>query len=153
MASFMTNRGAYLMADTYFRGASAPTTFYLALLTNDTPPTTDSNTLGDVSEIATGNGYSSGGIAVARSSAGFDGLTQDDTNNLAELIMVAKAYTASGGSLPASGNGARWAALTDDNATVNSRQILAVFDLTSDRSVSDTQALTVDNSELNIDVG
>ena len=41
--------------------------------------------------------------------------------------------------------GARWALLTDDNVTVGSREVWYFFDLSSSRSVTDTQILTISN--------
>jgi hypothetical protein len=59
-------------------------------------------------------------------------------------------WTAAGGNLPGSGNGARYLVITDDNATKASREVWAFFDLTADRTVSDTQALTLQGSELRL---
>ena len=142
-----TNRGAYLMVGIYFRNATAPANFNAALCTSATAPTVDHNTLSELTEIAAGNGYTAGGQSVARSASGFDVYTEDDTNDRALVQMVDMVWTASGGPIPASGNGARYMALVDDNATAGSRQITGVFDLTSDRTVSDTQALTIQNAE------
>lgn len=64
---------------------------------------------------------------------------------LADLI-----WTASGGSLPASGNGARYCALTDDNGTVSAREIYAWGDLVTDQSVSNGQTLTLQDFELRL---
>jgi len=55
-------------------------------------------------------------------------------------------FTASGGNLPASGDGARWAVLLDGN--VSGSNVLAYFDLVSDRTVSDTQTLTIAAAEI-----
>lgn len=145
-----TNRGAYLVIGTYFRNASAPTNFYMALCTSATAPTVDHNTFSELTEIATGNGYTSGGQSVARSAVGFDVYTEDDTNDRAFVQCADITYTASGGSLPSSGNGARYAVLLDDNVTVGSRQIIGGFDLVSDRTVSDTQSLILQDCELRL---
>jgi hypothetical protein len=59
-------------------------------------------------------------------------------------------WTATGGSLPTSGNGARWAVLTDANATVGNREVWKYWDLVSDRSVSVGQTLTLQNLEARI---
>lgn len=150
MASIFTNKGLYKALGIWLRGETAPTTFYAALGTNDTPPTVDTNTMTDVSEIATGNGYSSGGNAVARSSTGFDVWTEDDTNDRAFVQAADVTYTASGGSLPGSGNGARWMFITDDNGTVASREVYGAFDLVSDRQVSDTQSLVIQDAEFRL---
>ena len=145
-----TNRGAYLMLGTYFRGAAAPATFYMVLHTSAIAPDQDRNTVSDMTEIAAGNGYTSGGAAVARSAVGFDVYTEDDTNNRALVQCADVVWTASGGSLPASGGGARYARLVDDNATVGSRQIIGTLDLVSDRTVSVGQTLTLQDCEFRI---
>jgi hypothetical protein len=133
-----------------FRNGTEPTTFYVALVTSAAAPTADTNTLGDLTQIAAGNGYTSGGIAVARNSTDFDTLTEDDTNDRGDLQIKDLTWTASGGSIPGSGNGARYAVLTDDNGTVNSREVYAYWDLTSDRSVSTGQTLTLQNLEIRL---
>lgn len=145
-----TNRGVYLLLGTYFRGATAPSNFYAALFTSAAAPTVDSNTFGDLTEIAAGNGYTAGGQSLARSAVGFDVLTEDDTNDRALVQAADIAWTASGGNLPASGNGARYMAIGDDNATAGSRQILGAFDLVSDRTVSTGQSLTIQNAEFRL---
>lgn len=136
------------MLDTYFRGAAiSGSGFAVFLATSAVSPTQDSNVKTDVTEIATGDGYSAGGINVNRDSTDFDVLTEDDTNDWALVQIKDLVWTASGGPIPASGNGARWALLTDRNATVGSRLILAYFDLISDRTVSDGQSITLQNIE------
>lgn len=150
MASVFTNRGLYLVLGIAFRNETAPTNFYGGLATSATTPTVDTNTFGELTEIATGNNYSSGGSSKARSSAGFDVWTEDDTNNWALVQAADWVYTASGGPIPASGNGARWFCITDDNGTVGSRQVFGAFDLVSDRSVSDGQSLTIQDAEFRI---
>jgi hypothetical protein len=145
-----TNRGAYLMLGVFFRGATAPSTFYAPLYTSAIAPDQDRNTNADMTQIATGNGYSDGGASVARSAAGFDVYTEDDTNNRALVQCADIVYTASGGNLPSSGNGARYIGLTDDNATVANRQIIGLLDLVSDRTVSSGQSLTIQDAEFRI---
>lgn len=145
--SGVTNRGKYLTLQLWGRGTSPATAFYLALATNNTPPTVDANTLSDCSEIAAGNGYTAGGLIVNRNSTDFDVLTEDDTNDRALIQMKDYVWTASGGNLPASGNGARWVLGLDDNVTVNSRQVWGFWDLGADRVISSTQTLTLQNIE------
>jgi hypothetical protein len=60
------------------------------------------------------------------------------------------AWTASGGNIPASGDGARYAVLTDDNGTVASREVFQWWDLSSDRTVSDSQVLTLQDLQIDI---
>ncbi len=145
-----TNKGKYSIMDEYFRNATEPTNFYVALVTSATAPTADTNTLSQLTEIAANNGYTTGGYQLARNGTDFDVLTENDTDDRGDMQIKDIVWTASGGPIPASGNGARYAVLTDDNVTVGSRLVLAWWDLTSDRSVSDGQTLTLQNCELRL---
>jgi hypothetical protein len=145
-----TNKGKAHVMDIVFRGATPPTNYYVALVTSATAPTAATNTLGQLTQIATGNGYTDGGYSLSRNSTDFDSLTENDTDDRGELQIKDVVWTASGGNLPGSGNGARYAVLTDDNATVANREVLMYWDLTSDRTVSDTQSLTLQDLEIRI---
>ena len=148
MASGLTNRGIYNLLDVVFRGATPPTNFYVALVTAATAPTSDTNTFSELTEIAAGNGYTTGGYQLSRNSTDFDTLTEDDTNNRADIQIKDIVWTASGGSIPASGSGASYAVLLGDNATISSREVWAFWDLTSARTVSDGQTLTLQDCEI-----
>jgi hypothetical protein len=145
----MTNRAAYLILDYYFRAATPPTQFYGALCTSATAPTQDTNTLGQLTEIAAGNGYTSGGLTVERSATGFPTYTESDASDLAELLIKDLSYTASGGTLPSSG-GARYWVLTTDEGTVGNRQIIAFADLTSDRSVTSGNSININDTPIQL---
>lgn len=142
MASFVTNRGMFLILAMAFRNTDE--SLYLVLLTNDTPPTVDANTLADVSEMAAGNGYTSGGQAITRNSTDFDSLVEDDTGDSATILIKDIAWTASGGTLPASGNSPAYWGLTTGEVTVSARQLIAYGDITPTGAVvSAGQAFTV----------
>ncbi len=143
-----TNKGKAHVLDVTFRGATPPTNYYVALVTSATAPTADTNTLSQLTEIAAGNGYTAGGIQLARNSTDFDSLTENDTNDRGEMQIKDLVWTATGGSIPSSGNDARYAVLTDDDATVGNREVYAFWDLSSGRSISDTQTLTLQDCEL-----
>lgn len=147
-----TNRGKFLLLALAFKGTAIAvgTNYYVALCTSAVAPTQDTNTLSELTQIASGNGYTTNGIQLAKNSTDFDVTTEDDTGDVAFIQIKDLVWTASGGPLPASGNGARYAVLTDDNATAGSRQVLAYWDLVSDRTVSDTQSLTLQNLELRL---
>lgn len=145
-----TNKGKMSILDAYFRNNGAPTNFYVALVTSASAPTADTNTLSDLTEIAAGNGYTTGGYQLTKNATDFDSLTENDTDDRGEIQIKDVVWTASGGSIPDSGNGARYAVLTDDNGTVANREVLAYWDLSSDRSVSDGQSLTLQNCELRL---
>ena len=145
-----TNRGKYMALKRLHDGTALPTNYYVALVTSATAPTQDINTLSELTEIAAGNGYTSGGISLTKNGTDFDVATEDDTGDLGKIQIKDLVWTASGGPLPASGGGARYAVFTDDNVTVGSREIYYYWDLTSDRSVSDTQTLTLQDCEIRI---
>lgn len=145
-----TNKGKMSILDAYFRNNGAPTNFYVALVTSATAPTQDTDTLGQMTEITAGNGYVTGGYSLTPGATDFDVLNEDDTNDRGDIQVKDVVWNASGGPIPSAGNGARYAVLTDDNGTVGSREVYAYWDLTSDRSVSDGQSLTLQNLELRL---
>ncbi len=146
----ITNKGKYQIFSVYYRGATPPTYFYLALFTSATAPTADTNTFSELTEITAGNGYVTGGYELDRNSTDFDVLTEDDGNDRALIQLFDVTWSALGGSIPNGGSGARYACLTDDNATQASRLVEVYFDLVSDRSVTDGQDLTIQNAEIRL---
>jgi hypothetical protein len=145
-----TNRLKFNTLGWTFRGVALPTNFYIALITSAAAPVADTNIKSELTEVAGGNGYTTGGYILNKNSTDFDVLTEDDTNDRGLVQLKNIVWTASGGPIPSSGNGARYAILTDDNATQGSREVYAYWDLSSDRSVSDTQTLTLQDCELRI---
>ena len=146
----MTNRGKYLLLEAYFRGTGAPTNLYAALCTSANAPSATTNTLSELTEVATGNGYTAGGIQLNPNATDFDVLTEDDTGNIGLIQIKDLVWTASGGPLPSDSVGSRYMVITTDEATVGNRQIIAYFDLISDRVVSDGQTLTIQNAEIDL---
>lgn len=88
----LADEGEEDVLDVYYRGATAPTTFYLALY-NDTPVDTDG--LADLTGEASGNGYAR--IEIERSGTGFPTLALDSGDF--QLTSKTVTYTASGGSI------------------------------------------------------
>lgn len=146
----LTNKGKFRLLDWIFRTTAEPTNFYVALVTSAVAPTADINTKSELTEVAAGNGYTTGGISLAAGAVDFDVLTEDDVNDRALVQIKNLIWTASGGNLPASGGGARYAILTDDNVTQGSREVLAYWDLVSDRTISTGQTLTLQDCELRL---
>ncbi len=144
MPSGQTNRGKYLQQDIVFRGATPPTNFFVALVTNAVVPSADTNTFDELTEIPAGNGYTAGGIQLNRNSTDFDVLTEDDSGDRSFIQVKDLVWTASGGPLPSSGS-AYYAILIDDEVTPN---VWAYWDLGGARQVSNGQPLTVQNCEL-----
>ena len=90
-----TNKGKMSILDAYFRNNGAPTNFYVALVTSATAPDADTDTMGDVTEISAGNGYTSGGYQLSKNSTDFDTLTEDDTNDRGLVQVKDVVWTAS----------------------------------------------------------
>jgi hypothetical protein len=145
-----TNKGKFRVVQGWTRNTGSPTGFYAALITSAAVPGVDTNTFSELTEIAAGNGYTAGGLAVARNATDWDVLTEDDTNDVAFAQLKDMVWTGSGGNLPASGNGARRMILTDDNGTQASREVFHFLDLAADRTVSSGQALTIQNAEIRL---
>lgn len=143
-----TNRGKYRILESYFRGVSAPSNFYVALVTADNVPDADTNVFSDLTEIAAGNGYASGGYSLTPGVTDFDTLTEDDTEDEGQIQIKDVAWNASGGPIPASGNPARYVVLLDDDATVADREVLDWWDLGGNVSVTDGNPLTLVDLEI-----
>jgi len=141
---YVTNRGKMVILGCALANVNTPSYWKLALCTAGTTPTVDTNTLSQLTEIAVGNGYSSGGATVARdTSTGWDTLTEDDSNDLASIQLQDVTWSASGGPIPASGDGARYAVLTDDSGNV-----ICWVDFVTARVVSDGQDFEVKDFEI-----
>ncbi len=145
-----TNRGKYMALGRLWRATALPTNYYLALWTDATAPTADTNVMSDGTQIAAGNGYTTGGYQLTAGATDYDVWTEDDTNDRALVQMKDIVWTASGGNIPASGDGARYAVHTDDDGTIADREVYHYFDLTSARTVSTGQTLTLQNCEIRI---
>ena len=145
-----TNRGKFRILKGFFQGLLLPVNFFIALIDDSIVPTADTNTMADVSEVPAGNGYTSGGISVARDAVDFDVITEDDVNDRALVQIKDIVWTGTGGPLPSGGNGARRSVLTDDNGTVSLREIISTFDLVSNRLVSAGQTLTLQDAEFRL---
>lgn len=144
----VTNKGKAHFLNVDLRNATEPTNFYVALVTSATAPGPDTNTMSDLTEIAAGNGYTAGGYQLDRNSTDFDVFTEDDVNDRALMQIKDVVWTASGGPIPASGSDARYAVLTDDNATLADREVLVYWDLGGDYGVSAGQTLTLQDLEV-----
>lgn len=141
MAGF-TNRGKYRLLEWLFLGETLPTNYYAALVTDAVAPAADINTFSELTEIAAGNGYTSGGQSLTPGATDFDTLTEDDTGDTAFVILKDLSWTAVGGPLPISGDGARYIVLLDDNVVVADREVLAWADLGGALTLASGQTLT-----------
>jgi hypothetical protein len=147
----ITNRGKLrlleiALANTAQSGA-IPSNYYVHLLLDRESPTAGTNTLGNVTQIADGNGYNTSGYTINRDTTDWDTQTEDDSTTIAYLQLKDVVWTAAGGTLPSAGSGARWAVLTNDDATLGDREVYFYWDLSSEREVSTGQTLTLQNCE------
>lgn len=147
----ITNKGKLRFLQMACKNTGTPTTTFKAALVTTTP-TVDTNTLSDLTEVAAGNGYTSGGINLERSTTGFPNAddSEDDTNDRASVVAKDLVFTASGGTLPASGNPATYVVMTDDNATVANREVLAYWSLGGNRQVTDGNSITIQDATLRL---
>lgn len=140
-----------MLFDYYFRRqGTLPTNFYLALVTAAAAPGPDTNILSDLTQIAAGNGYASGGYQLTPNTTDFDVMTEDDALDKAILQIKNIVWTAAGGAIPASGGAARYVVLTDDNVTVNSRQVIKYWDLGGDKTAANGTTLTLVDLEMDL---
>ena len=156
MASVMTNKGKYKILGWAFRQETIPTDFYMALITSVYEPINVTNVFSQCTEVSLGNGYATGGGTGGTGSGvinpdgtDFDVWTEDDTNHWAIVQIKDIVWTASGGTLPDT-DSARYAVLLDDNVTIGSREVYCSGDLVSDRQVSNTQTLTIEDFEIKL---
>ena len=154
-AQGVTDVGKMWMAGWAFADTTAFDTLFVMLCTSAVTPDKDVETFATLTPIATGSGYqSTGGIGTNEgfllpgNAADFYAITHGDGYGRIKIRDII--WTASGGSIPDSGDGARWAVLTDNNTTIDSRVVLAWWDLTSDRSVADGNTLTLQDLEIRL---
>ena len=145
-----TNKGKYQILGVALRAETMSGSVFVALVTSAGSVLPDTNTFSELTEIAAGNGYITGGTLLTRNSTDFDTWTEDDTNDRGFVQLKDIAWTGSGGSIPPSGSGARYAVLTSDGGSVGTRSVYYGWDLASDRTVSSGQALTLQNCEIRI---
>ena len=152
-AQGITDRGKMWMVAWAFQDSTAFDTLFIMLCEDGVTPDKDTETFATLDPIPTGNGYqSTGGIGANEGylipGTDFNTITEDD--GYAYIRFRDIVWTAAGGPIPASGDGARWAVLTDNNTTIDSREVLAWFDLTSERSVTVGNTLTLQDLEIRL---
>lgn len=140
MASGYTLNGLKLMHGWSFRGATRPTTFALVAITNATTPTSATVSLSELTEIASGNGYTTGGVSLTPGATDFP--TLDTGVGYAYMLLKDITLTATGGSIPSSGDPISYVVLVDDAGDPN---VIAYFDCVTSRTISSGSSLTFDD--------
>lgn len=145
-----TNRGKNKVLRYALRGEAFPAQFKLVLTTAAVAPTATVNTFADLAnEVTSANGYTTGGLTVARNTTDWDTQYEDDASNLAYVQAKDQSWTASGGTLP-SGAGARYAVMVDGDVALAGAEVYYWWDLSSDRSVASGSTFTLQNLELRL---
>lgn len=101
-------------------------------------PSASNQLLSDITQIATGNGYSSGGFTLSGVSFTLDG-------SVAELLASDLVITASGGTMATW----RYPVIYDDTPTSPLKPLIGFLDAGSAISLTDTQSRTLDFSAVN----
>jgi hypothetical protein len=94
-------------------------------------------------ELATANGYTAGGATLAGVS-----VTENDSTNTCDITWNDASWTASGGSLVASG-----AIIYDDTTTVPADAIVGYIDFGGDQTTLDGGTFTITNIEVELGHG
>ena len=150
MATGLTNRGKYLVLNGFFL-SSVPSTFYLSLHKQSAALVNTDNVNSDGAEIATVNGYSAGGTAVARNTTDWPTISQEDSLGYSRAVIKTISFTPSGGPIPGVlGQEVYYAALTDDNATPASRQMIAYWMLNGPAQALPGGTLSLNKLEIRI---
>lgn len=102
-------------------------------------PGPDTNVLTDLVEITAGNGYTAGGQTISA----FDNLTEDDSADQGSIQLADVTWTASGGSIPFSGDGIRYPVMVDASGNV-----ICAWDLDADVTISNGQQFKIEDAEL-----
>jgi len=145
MASGITDAGKKILLDNSLKGSTAAADYHLILITNTSGVDRDLTTLAGVTEIAAGNGYTAGGKTIAYA----DITTVDEGGTPGASATISdQTWTADGGAIPSSGDGARYAVLAD--GTTSSDNIIAWFDLSSVQTLVDGQFLKLSGCELDL---
>lgn len=145
MANTWTDYGVERMLKISLHTAeSKPTAAKVILLNTMTGADADATTASGVTEIAAGNGYSTGGLSVALNSTDL-AHSDDAANNRQDITMIDKAWTASGGSISAVG-----AALIVTEG--GSDFVWAVLDFGGTVTVTDGGTLTLTGCEFRVAV-
>ena len=149
MAGF-TNTGKTMVMSVAVGETETVPTYSVMLIKASPVPDEDTITVGGDSlvEIEDGNGYIEGGIEITDEWE--TAVLDNDAGNSGSVSLADLIWTASGGAIPSSSTGARYALLTDSNETINSRNVYAYWDLVSAREVSSGQTLTLQDLTLSL---
>jgi hypothetical protein len=152
MASCVTNRGKLRALEVALRGTNVPSQFEARLVTATTVGAVsiqDVDTVADLNELPTGNGYDrTTPVVIERSAVGWDTVNEDDAGDLAYLRAKDVSYTAAGGAIPASGDGAGYLAICTPGASDATREVWALLDIGGPVTIPSGQTRIFQDSEI-----
>jgi hypothetical protein len=140
----LTLRGVRRMLAIAFQGETPPVNFYLALVQASPAPTALTTVMSGLTQVANGNGYVTGGIQLDRDAVDFDVLTEDTTGLSVYIQIRDVSWTASGGSIAS----ASYAVLTNDHATIGSREVWAYWAFGAPRTITVGRTLPLADLEI-----
>lgn len=146
MANTWTDYGIrQVMLNAFISDHVAPTSMDVRLLSAIPASPEEIEDFTGVTEVANGNGYTTGGIALDITAAGGSDWTVSEpgTDGVQVNALANKQWTASGGSLAAAG-----AAIVVDQAGTD--KVWAIFDFGGTVTVTDGGTLTMTGCELRI---
>lgn len=108
----------------------------LKIALTNTAPTSSNTVLANITQVANGNGYVTGGSQATQSSSA-------QTSGTYKLVLADVVFTASGGTV----GPFRYAVLYNDTST--SDQLVGYWDYGSSITLADTETFTVDFSPTN----
>ena len=105
----------------------------LKIALTNTAPTASSATMSDITQISSGNGYTSGGTQATISSSA-------QSSGTYKLVLADVVFTAAGGSI----GPFRYAVLYNDTPTSPADPLIGYWDYGSSVTLADTETFTVD---------
>jgi hypothetical protein len=138
-----TNRGKFRLLEHEFRRTALPTSYFLVLVTSSGSPGADTNVLGELTEIAAGNGYDLGGIELTPGETDFDVINEDDDEDLAAIQIRDITILATGGQIPITGDPAFAVVITDDNVVLADREVFDYWSLGAETTILENNSLTL----------
>lgn len=114
-------------------GAHNLQTNTLKIALTNTAPSSSNSLLSDITQISSGNGYTTGGTTATVSSS-------SQTSGTYKLVLADVVFTASGGSI----GPFRYAVLYDSTPTSPLKPLIGYWDYGSSVTLADTETFTVD---------
>lgn len=137
----MTNLGKQRILEWAFGRVAEPTSVYLHLITDATAPAADD---ADVSTLTQASNMGTA-VTINTDNTDFDASSKDDGTDKGYIQIKDAVFTASGGDCTS-----RYTVMVDNATWGSISELYAYWDHGSNKTISDTQTLTLQNLELDI---